>query len=84
MSRYRIELRTKALLSEDAYQRAVERLADVKRRESLCLLKDATVQEFKSLFLFFFSFLIILLHIVNYTIELLSKVANDLFGNPSI
>ncbi|XP_047439999.1 NFX1-type zinc finger-containing protein 1 isoform X2 [Mugil cephalus] len=43
VARYRIELRTRALQSEDAYQRAVDRLADVKRQESLCLLKEATV-----------------------------------------
>lgn len=44
MARYRTELREKALLSEQAYQNAVDRLADVKRHESLCLLKTATVQ----------------------------------------
>uniref|UniRef100_A0A3Q4GFY5 Zinc finger, NFX1-type containing 1 n=1 Tax=Neolamprologus brichardi TaxID=32507 RepID=A0A3Q4GFY5_NEOBR len=43
VSRYRTELREKALLSEQAYQNAVDRLADVKRHESLCLLKKATV-----------------------------------------
>ncbi|KAM7422964.1 hypothetical protein PAMA_010818 [Pampus argenteus] len=43
VSRYRIELRTRALESEQAYQNAVDRLADVKRHESLCLLKEATV-----------------------------------------
>ncbi|XP_039863592.1 NFX1-type zinc finger-containing protein 1 [Simochromis diagramma] len=43
VARYRTELREKALLSEQAYQNAVDRLADVKRHESLCLLKTATV-----------------------------------------
>ncbi|XP_063329532.1 NFX1-type zinc finger-containing protein 1 [Pelmatolapia mariae] len=43
VARYRTELREKALLSEQAYQNAVDRLADVKRHESLCLLKKATV-----------------------------------------
>ena len=44
MGHYRAELRNKALESEQAYQKAVDRLTDVKRRESLCLLKEATVQ----------------------------------------
>ncbi|XP_069003772.1 NFX1-type zinc finger-containing protein 1 [Embiotoca jacksoni] len=43
VARYRVELRTRALESEQAYQNAVDRLADVKRHESLCLLKKATV-----------------------------------------
>ncbi|XP_023137605.3 NFX1-type zinc finger-containing protein 1 [Amphiprion ocellaris] len=43
VSRYRVELRTKALTSEQEYQNAVDRLADVKRHENLCLLKEATV-----------------------------------------
>ncbi|KAK2861853.1 hypothetical protein Q5P01_001386 [Channa striata] len=43
VARYRVELRTRVLESEQAYQNAVDRLADVKRRESLCLLKKATV-----------------------------------------
>ncbi|XP_044203715.1 NFX1-type zinc finger-containing protein 1 [Thunnus albacares] len=43
VARYRVELRTRALESEQAYQSAVDRLADVKRHESLCLLKEATV-----------------------------------------
>nr|XP_004547697.2 NFX1-type zinc finger-containing protein 1 [Maylandia zebra] len=43
VARYRTELREKALLSEQAYQNAVDRLADVKRHESLCLLNKATV-----------------------------------------
>lgn len=41
--RYRIELRTKALETEQAYQNAVDRLADVKRQENLHVLKKATV-----------------------------------------
>ncbi|XP_072237874.1 NFX1-type zinc finger-containing protein 1 isoform X2 [Leuresthes tenuis] len=43
VTRYRVELRTKALVSEQAYQNAVDRLADVKRRENLQILKRATV-----------------------------------------
>ncbi|XP_047203702.1 NFX1-type zinc finger-containing protein 1 isoform X1 [Girardinichthys multiradiatus] len=43
VTRYRIELRTKALESEQAYQNAVDRLADVKRQENLHILKKATV-----------------------------------------
>ncbi|XP_040890146.1 NFX1-type zinc finger-containing protein 1 [Toxotes jaculatrix] len=43
VSQYRVELRTRALETEHAYQNAVDRLADVKRRESLCLLQKATV-----------------------------------------
>ncbi|XP_041800203.1 NFX1-type zinc finger-containing protein 1 isoform X2 [Chelmon rostratus] len=43
VARYRVELCTRVLESEQAYQNAVDRLADVKRRESLCLLKEATV-----------------------------------------
>ncbi|XP_040014742.1 NFX1-type zinc finger-containing protein 1 [Xiphias gladius] len=43
VAHYRAELRNKALESEQAYQKAVDRLTDVKRRESLCLLKEATV-----------------------------------------
>ncbi|KAK2915291.1 NFX1-type zinc finger-containing protein 1 [Channa argus] len=43
VARYRVDLRTRVLGSEQAYQNAVDRLADVKRRESLCLLKNATV-----------------------------------------
>ncbi|XP_008287693.1 NFX1-type zinc finger-containing protein 1 isoform X2 [Stegastes partitus] len=43
VSRYRVELNTRALTSEQAYQNAVDRLADVKRHENLCLLRDATV-----------------------------------------
>ncbi|MEQ2212320.1 hypothetical protein XENOCAPTIV_029242, partial [Xenoophorus captivus] len=42
VTRYRIELRTKALESEQAYQNAVDRLADVKRQENLHILKKAT------------------------------------------
>ncbi|XP_041836553.1 NFX1-type zinc finger-containing protein 1 [Melanotaenia boesemani] len=43
MMRYRIELRTKALASEQAYQNVVDRLADVKRRENLQILMKAKV-----------------------------------------
>ncbi|XP_023281831.1 NFX1-type zinc finger-containing protein 1 [Seriola lalandi dorsalis] len=43
VAQYRIELRTRAVESEQAYQNAVDRLADVKRQESLCLLKKAMV-----------------------------------------
>ncbi|KAM9759617.1 NFX1-type zinc finger-containing protein 1 isoform 1-T2 [Menidia menidia] len=43
VTRYRVELRTKALVSEQAYQNAVDRLSDVKRRENLQILKRATV-----------------------------------------
>lgn len=44
MARYRAELGTRVLESEQAYQNAVDRLADVKRHENLFLLKEATVQ----------------------------------------
>ncbi|XP_071350561.1 NFX1-type zinc finger-containing protein 1 [Trachinotus anak] len=43
VSQYRIELRTRSVASEQAYQNAVDRLADVKRQESLCILKKATI-----------------------------------------
>ncbi|XP_070700533.1 NFX1-type zinc finger-containing protein 1 [Pempheris klunzingeri] len=43
VARYRAELCTKVLETEQAYQNAVDRLADVKRHESLSLLQDATV-----------------------------------------
>nr|XP_046239135.1 NFX1-type zinc finger-containing protein 1 [Scatophagus argus] len=43
LSRYRYELCTRVLETEQAYQNTVDRLADVKRHESLCLLKQATV-----------------------------------------
>ncbi|XP_029006831.1 NFX1-type zinc finger-containing protein 1 [Betta splendens] len=43
VGRYRDELRTKILQCEDAYQNAVDRLADVKQREDLCVLQEATV-----------------------------------------
>ncbi|MEQ2177458.1 hypothetical protein GOODEAATRI_003729 [Goodea atripinnis] len=46
VTRYRIELRTKALESEQAYQIAVDRLADVKRQENLHILKKATVHNY--------------------------------------
>ncbi|KAJ0068297.1 hypothetical protein NL108_004665 [Boleophthalmus pectinirostris] len=41
--RYRAELRTKAFHLEEIYQNAVERLAEVKRQQNLCLLREATV-----------------------------------------
>lgn len=43
VARFRSELRTSALKSEEAYQNAVERLADVRRHESLCILRKAKV-----------------------------------------
>ncbi|KAM6927491.1 NFX1-type zinc finger-containing protein 1 [Xenentodon cancila] len=43
VSRYRVGLRTKALMAEQAYQSAVDRLADVKRQEDLHALKKAKV-----------------------------------------
>ncbi|XP_033939060.1 NFX1-type zinc finger-containing protein 1 isoform X2 [Pseudochaenichthys georgianus] len=43
MARYRVELSTRALRSEQAYQNAVDRLADIKREENVHLLKGATV-----------------------------------------
>lgn len=46
MARYRVELSDKILESEEAYQNTVERLADVKRHQSLFLLKEATVRIF--------------------------------------
>jgi len=44
MARYRVALSTRALRSEQAYQNAVDRLADIKREENVHLLKGATVQ----------------------------------------
>ncbi|XP_068451312.1 NFX1-type zinc finger-containing protein 1 [Clinocottus analis] len=43
VARYRVELRTIIQQSEEAYQNAVDRMADVKRHEHLCLLSKATV-----------------------------------------
>ncbi|XP_061584227.1 NFX1-type zinc finger-containing protein 1, partial [Cololabis saira] len=43
VSRYRVELRTKALAAEQAYQGLVDRLTDVKRQEDLHVLKKAKV-----------------------------------------
>ncbi|XP_051269576.1 NFX1-type zinc finger-containing protein 1 [Dicentrarchus labrax] len=43
VARYRAELCAKVFESEQAYQNTVDRLADVKRHENLCLLKEATV-----------------------------------------
>ncbi|XP_047195262.1 NFX1-type zinc finger-containing protein 1 [Hippoglossus stenolepis] len=43
VERYRIEIRTALLAAEDAYQNTAERLADVRRHESLCLLRNAKV-----------------------------------------
>ncbi|XP_072540909.1 NFX1-type zinc finger-containing protein 1 [Salminus brasiliensis] len=41
--RYRTDLRTKALRAEQVYQGAAERLAEIRRREDLCMLKKAKV-----------------------------------------
>lgn len=46
MARYRLDLSNKILESEEEYQNAVDRLADVKRHQSLFLLKEATVRIF--------------------------------------
>ena len=43
VSRYRVTLRTKALMAEQDYQVAVDRLADVKRQEDLHVLRTAKV-----------------------------------------
>ncbi|KAI3369880.1 hypothetical protein L3Q82_024689 [Scortum barcoo] len=43
VARYRAELGTRVLESEQAYQNAVDRLADIKRHENLLLLQEATV-----------------------------------------
>ncbi|TNN78713.1 NFX1-type zinc finger-containing protein 1 [Liparis tanakae] len=43
VARYRVKLRTIIQQSEEAYQNAVDRLADIKRHENLCLLSKATV-----------------------------------------
>lgn len=43
MARYRVELSDKILESEEEYQNAVDRLADVKRHQSQFLLQEATV-----------------------------------------
>ncbi|XP_028303349.1 NFX1-type zinc finger-containing protein 1 isoform X2 [Gouania willdenowi] len=43
LTRYQMELRTKALRSEEEYQNTVERLAFVKEQQNLHLLKQATV-----------------------------------------
>ncbi|XP_069390104.1 NFX1-type zinc finger-containing protein 1 isoform X2 [Paralichthys olivaceus] len=43
LERYRLELRSTLLAAEQAYQNTVERLADVKQHESLCILKKAKV-----------------------------------------
>ncbi|KAM6979789.1 NFX1-type zinc finger-containing protein 1 [Aplochiton taeniatus] len=43
MSRYRVDLRMKVLESELAYQNAADRLAEVRLRENLIVLKGATV-----------------------------------------
>lgn len=44
MGRYRDEYHAKILESEQTYQNAVNRLADVKQRENLCVLQKAKVQ----------------------------------------
>ncbi|KAF4079021.1 hypothetical protein AMELA_G00188300 [Ameiurus melas] len=41
--RYHIELRRKALSAEQVYQDAAERLAEIRRREDLCVLQHAKV-----------------------------------------
>uniref|UniRef100_A0A8C1SPB0 Zinc finger, NFX1-type containing 1 n=1 Tax=Cyprinus carpio TaxID=7962 RepID=A0A8C1SPB0_CYPCA len=41
--RYRTDLRTKALTSEQVYQDAAERLNEIRRREDLCVLRQARV-----------------------------------------
>ncbi|XP_058859424.1 NFX1-type zinc finger-containing protein 1-like, partial [Acipenser ruthenus] len=41
--RYQIEMRRKALQSEQAYQNAADRLAEIRLREDLCILKEARV-----------------------------------------
>ncbi|XP_017335446.2 NFX1-type zinc finger-containing protein 1 [Ictalurus punctatus] len=41
--RYHIELRRKALQAEQVYQDAAERLAEIRRREDLCVLQHAKV-----------------------------------------
>ncbi|RXN03672.1 NFX1-type zinc finger-containing 1-like protein [Labeo rohita] len=41
--RYRTELRAKALTSEQVYQDAAERLNEIRRREDLCVLRQAQV-----------------------------------------
>lgn len=43
MRRYRTELRTRAQQAEQDYQDAAERLAEIRLREDLCVLKDAKV-----------------------------------------
>uniref|UniRef100_UPI0037E7DECA NFX1-type zinc finger-containing protein 1 n=1 Tax=Semicossyphus pulcher TaxID=241346 RepID=UPI0037E7DECA len=43
VARYRLKLSQQILGSEQAYQNTVDRLAEVKRHESLCVLKRATV-----------------------------------------
>ncbi|XP_039653022.1 NFX1-type zinc finger-containing protein 1 isoform X2 [Perca fluviatilis] len=43
VARYRLELCARILETEEDYQNAVDRLADVKREENFCLLKEATV-----------------------------------------
>ncbi|XP_075997105.1 NFX1-type zinc finger-containing protein 1 [Genypterus blacodes] len=43
VSRYRAELLTKTVAAEQAYQNTVDRLADVRRQESLCILNQCKV-----------------------------------------
>ncbi|CAB1415556.1 unnamed protein product [Pleuronectes platessa] len=43
VERYRSEICTALLAAEDAYQNTAERLADLRRHESLCLLRNAKV-----------------------------------------
>ncbi|MBN3299873.1 ZNFX1 protein, partial [Amia calva] len=43
LSRYQTDMRARALHSEQAYQDAAERLAEIRLREDLCILKEARV-----------------------------------------
>uniref|UniRef100_A0A8B9KLP9 Zinc finger, NFX1-type containing 1 n=1 Tax=Astyanax mexicanus TaxID=7994 RepID=A0A8B9KLP9_ASTMX len=43
VQRYRTDLRTKTLQAEQVYQEAAERLAEIRRREDLCVLVQAKV-----------------------------------------
>lgn len=44
VARYRVDASAKILESEQVYQDTVDRLADIKRHERLCLLQKAQVQ----------------------------------------
>ncbi|KAJ8260466.1 hypothetical protein GJAV_G00182490 [Gymnothorax javanicus] len=43
LQRYRTDMRTRALQSEQAYQNAADRLAEIRVRQDLCVLKEARV-----------------------------------------